>query len=168
MRGFKVCKKYDADEVELPKRSTTHSAGYDFRAIEDLIIPSIWGGVFSNVKAFLSGSEEFSEIKPHKVHTGIKAYYPKDEVLYLFNRSSGPLKKGLIMANSVGVIDPDYYENEENDGELIFCFYNFFPRDTEIKKGEKIGQAIFQKILLADEDEGIKQDRKGGFGSTGQ
>ena len=69
------------------------------------------------------------------------------------------------MANSVGIIDSDYYENPDNDGHFMFAYYNFFDHDVEIKKGDVIGQAIFMKYLITDDDkaEGI---RVGGFGST--
>ena len=90
-----------------------------------------------------------------------------DEVLLLYNRSSNPKKKGLVLANSVGVIDKDYYGNPDNDGHFMFAFYNIKDEDVEIKKGECIGQAIFQKFLLTDNDnaDGI---RMSGFGSTGR
>ena len=88
-----------------------------------------------------------------------------DEMLCLYNRSSNPKKKGLILANSVGIVDKDYYGNPDNDGHIMFAFYNIKDTDTEIKKGDAIGQAIFEKYLVADEDqaEGMRQ---GGFGST--
>ena len=90
-----------------------------------------------------------------------------DEVLILANRSSNPGKKGLILANSIGVIDKDYYENPDNDGHIMFAFYNIKDEDIEIKKGECIGQAIFQKYLIADNDS-AEGERTGGFGSTNQ
>ena len=71
------------------------------------------------------------------------------------------------MANSVGIIDSDYYENEDNDGHFMFAYYNFFDHDVEIKKGDCIGQAIFMKYLIVDNDEATGV-RKGGFGSTGK
>ena len=88
-----------------------------------------------------------------------------NEYLMLANRSSNPKKKGLILANSVGIIDKDYYGNEDNDGHIMFAFYNIKEEDIEIKKGEAIGQAIFMPFLVADNDnaQGV---RKGGFGST--
>ena len=88
-----------------------------------------------------------------------------DEVLILANRSSNPGKKGLILANSIGVIDKDYYGNPDNDGHIMFAFYNIKDEDIEIKKGDCIGQAIFQKYLVADDDN-AEGERTGGFGST--
>ena len=69
------------------------------------------------------------------------------------------------MANSVGVIDKDYYENPDNDGHIMFAFYNIKEEDIIIKKGEAIGQAIFQKYLITDDDV-AEGKRMGGFGST--
>ena len=96
--------------------------------------------------------------------TGLKAYCEDDEFFLLANRSSGP-KKGFVMANSVGIVDADYYNNETNDGHFYFQYYNFLDHDLEVKKGDVIGQVIFMKYLIVDDDaaEGI---RIGGFGST--
>ena len=69
------------------------------------------------------------------------------------------------MANSVGIIDSDYYGNPDNDGAFMYAFYNFFDHDLEIKKGDVIGQAIFQKFYIADGDS-AEGERMGGFGST--
>ena len=89
---------------------------------------------------------------PTLVKTGLKAYMQDDEMLLLYNRSSNPKKKGLILANSVGVVDKDYYGNVDNDGHIMFAFYNIKDEDVEIKKGDAIGQAIFQKYLITDDD----------------
>ena len=69
------------------------------------------------------------------------------------------------MANSVGIIDSDYYGNVDNDGHFMFAYYNFFNHDVEIKKGDVIGQAIFMKYLITDNDN-AEGERVGGFGST--
>ena len=147
-RGFEIAKGFENSNINLPVSSTKNSAGYDVEAAEDCIIP-----------AFKPGQ------KPTLVKTGIKAYMESDEVLILANRSSNPGKKGLILANSIGVVDSDYYENPDNDGHIMYAFFNFKAEDVEIKKGERIGQAIFQKYLVTDND--IAQgERTGGFGST--
>lgn len=83
----------------------------------------------------------------------------------LANRSSNPIKRGLVMANSIGVIDSDYYGNPDNDGHFMFAYYNFFNEDVVIKKGDVIGQVIFQKYLVTDDDNATGM-RTGGFGST--
>ena len=147
-RGFEIAKGFEDKKINLPIRKTKYSAGYDVEAAEDTVIPSFKKGM-----------------APTLVKTGIKAYMQDDEMLLLYNRSSNPKKKGLILSNSVGVVDKDYYGNEDNDGHIMFAFYNIKEEDTVIKKGECIGQAIFQKYFLTDDDvaEGI---RNGGFGST--
>ena len=153
-RGFEICSKYKNSSINLPIRKTKHSVGYDLESAEEITISSIY-------KLWLTGKE----VKPKLVKTGIKSYFNEDEVLILASKSSNPIKKGLVMANSIGIIESDYYNNESNEGELMLAFYNFFPFDITIKKGDAIGQAYFQKFLIADEDNasGI---RKGGFGST--
>lgn len=148
IRGFEVAKGFEDKDINLPVRKTKMAAGYDVEAAEDVVIP-----------AFKAGQ------KPVLIKTGIKAYFPEDEVLYLVNRSSNPKKNGLVLANSIGVVDADYYNNVDNDGHIMFAFYNMLETDTVIKKGDRIGQAIFQKILLADNDN-AEGERKGGFGST--
>ena len=147
-RGFEVAKGFENEGINIPVRKTKFSAGYDIEAAEDCVIP-----------AFEKGQ------KPTLVKTGLKAYMEDDEVLMLYNRSSNPGKKGLILANSVGVIDKDYYGNPDNDGHIMFAFYNVKSEPTEIKKGDAIGQAIFQKYLITDDDT-AEGARVGGFGST--
>lgn len=147
-RGFEVAKGFENMGINLPVRKTKYSAGYDIEAAEDCVIPSFKKGA-----------------KPTLVKTGLKAYMEDDEVMLLYNRSSNPGKKGLAMANSVGVIDKDYYGNPDNDGHFMFAFYNLKEEDIEIKKGDAIGQAIFQKYLVTDDDI-TYGERIGGFGST--
>ena len=148
IRGFEIAKGFEDKEINLPIRKTKYSAGYDMEAAEDVTIPSFKKGM-----------------APTLVKTGIKAYMQDDEVLMLYNRSSNPKKKGLILANSVGVIDKDYYGNPDNDGHIMFAFYNIKDEDVEIKKGDCIGQAIFMPFLVADGDV-AEGTRMGGFGST--
>lgn len=148
IRGFEIAKGFENKDINLPERKTKYSAGYDIEAAENIVIPSFKKGM-----------------NPTLVKTGIKAYMGDNEYLMLANRSSNPKKKGLILANSVGIIDKDYYGNEDNDGHIMFAFYNIKEEDIEIKKGEAIGQAIFMPFLVADNDnaQGV---RTGGFGST--
>ncbi len=164
-RGFEVCKGYEDKDITLPIRKTKNSVGYDIEAAEDTIIPSMWKTIFENVKKFISGNHEYEPIKPTLVKTGVKAYFQEDEALFLANRSSNPAKKGLILANSIGVIECDYYGNPDNDGHIMFAFYNFKDEDITIKKGDAIGQAIFRKYLVTDDDIATGE-RVGGFGST--
>jgi len=146
VRGFEICKGFEDKDINLPVRKTKFSAGYDIECAEDTIVPAK-----SSVPTFIP--------------TGIKAYMGDDEVLYLYNRSSNPKKKGLVLANSVGVIDKDYYGNPDNDGHIMFAFYNVKDEDITIKKGEAIGQGVFMKYLITDNDK-ASGNRMGGFGST--
>ena len=148
IRGFEIAAGWENKDISLPIRKTKHAAGYDFECAEDTIIPKFKNGVL-----------------PTLIPTGIKAYMEDDEVLYLYNRSSNPKKKGLVLANSVGVIDKDYYENPDNDGHIMFAFYNMKDEDIIIKKGEAIGQGVFSKYLIIDDDNALGE-RLGGFGST--
>lgn len=147
-RGFEIAKGFEDKNINIPVRKTKYSAGYDIEAAEDTIIPSFKKGV-----------------APTLIKTGLKAYMKEDEYLMLCNRSSNPKKKGLVMANSVGIIDKDYYGNPDNDGHFMFSFFNIKDEDVVIKKGEAIGQAIFQKYLTIDNDQ-AEGERIGGFGST--
>ena len=133
----------------MPVRKTAHSAGYDIEAAEDIVIPKYYPG-----------------IPPTLVPTGLKAYCQDDECVLLLNRSSGP-KKGFLLANSVGLMDSDYYGNESNDGHFYFAYFNCSDHDIFVKKGDTIGQAVFIKYLLCDRDKSIGK-RIGGFGSTNE
>lgn len=148
VRGFEIAKGFENKDITLPIRKTKYSAGYDVQAAEDCIIP-----------AYKRGD------KPTLVKTGVKAYMADNEMLLLYNRSSNPGKKGLVLANGVGVVDKDYYGNPDNDGHIMFAFFNMKEEDIEIKKGDAIGQAIFQKFYVTDDDV-AEGERVGGFGST--
>lgn len=171
--GFTVVENYKHVKAypyaQLPEYQTKHAAGADFFCAEDVVVPSIWKQLFHVMKA-MALSENGIEIKPTLVHTGVKANMEPDEYLEIVNRSSGPKKMGLILANGVGVIDADYYSNKENDGEIGFLFYNIGFKDKTIKVGDRIGQGIFHKFLRPyDESKGLRiKDvvRSGGFGST--
>ena len=112
-RGFEVCKNYEDKDISLPIRKTKNAVGYDIEAAEDTVIPSIWKTVFSNMGKFLKGDKEYETFKPTLVKTGIKSYFNEDEGLFLANRSSHPGKKGLILANSIGVIDSESEEEKK-------------------------------------------------------
>lgn len=150
VRGFEIAKGFEDKGINMPVRKTKYSAGYDIEAAEDIIIPSFKKGM-----------------NPTLVKTGLKAYMQEDEYLKLCNRSSNPKKRGLILANSIGVVDADYYGNPDNDGHIMFAFFNIKEEETVIKKGDCIGQAIFEKYLVADGDN-AEGERIGGFGSTNQ
>lgn len=144
-RGFEVVAKYKDLGIELPKRKTSGSAGYDFESAVTI------------------------EIEPKKiafVSTGIKAFMPENEVLQMYPRSSLSFKKKLIKANGVGIIDSDYYNNPDNEGEIMLILYNFGDDLVIINKGERIAQGIFMQYLTIDDSETTVK-RLGGFGSTG-
>lgn len=133
------------DTELLPKRETAHAAGYD-----------------------LSVAEETS-IAPGEivlVPTGVKAYMQDGEVLYLYDRSSNPRKKGLVLINSVGVIDGDYYNNPANEGHIFAQMKNITDQTVTLAVGERIVQGVFMPFLIADGDQ-ASGERTGGFGSTG-
>lgn len=173
MRKFAVCKGYENKEVNLPKRGTAHSAGYDFEAAEDTCIPTVWSTAllfFKKLDFFQSLKDREHKITIPKIEgtlikTGVKAYFEKDEKLNLYARSSIFNKFGLILANGVGVVESDYADNIGNDGNIMFNYINFGVKPIIIKKGEKIGQGVFSKFLITDDDE-AEGVRIGGFGST--
>ena len=152
-RGFEIVKGYEDKGINLPTRKTAHSAGYDVEAAEDVVIPMYKPG-----------------IKPTLIPTGLKGYCMDDECFLLLNRSSGP-KKGFLMANSVGLIDSDYYGNPTNKGEIIIALRNTSKDKVILKPGERVIQGIFVPYFLTDEDESELEtakykERQGGIGST--
>lgn len=145
IRGFELVKGETNLDL-LPKRSTQHSAGYDFVAAETITIDS-------------------GAIK--LVPTNVKAYMQEGEVLYLYDRFSNPRKRGIVLSNSVGVIDKDYYGNPDNDGNIHAQFTNITNDVVTIEKGTAMMQGVFMPFLLADDDN-ASGVRVGGFGSTDQ
>lgn len=144
-RGFEVITAYGDKGIHIPARKTASSAGYDLEAAETVVL------------------------QPHAVTvvpTGLKAYMKEDEYLSIFIRSSLAFKKGLMLANSTGIVDSDYYNNPDNEGHIMIAYYNTNGAPYTIEKGERIGQGIFMKYLTTDDDaaDGV---RTGGIGSTG-
>lgn len=163
-----------ADQTDLlPARATKFSAGYDFSVARDIVVPSYQkqfkGLNFTDDNplslGFVSGLTKSYKCKPTLVPTGIKAYLPEGTFLQLSVRSSCPLKHWLILANGVGIIDGDYYNNPDNEGHIFFQIINLFPQDIILHKGEKIGQGIIMPYFLAEGDV-TAAARVGGFGST--
>lgn len=149
--GFYLIKKYAGQTDLLPVKTTKYSAGYDLKAACDMLIPAFQPGV-----------------KPVLVPTGVKCKLNRQQVLLCFNRSSNPLKRGLILANGVGVIDADYFDNPKNEGEIAAMLYNFSNHDYTISKGDRIMQGVvvnYQNLVKAKM---LGNDRDGGFGSTGR
>jgi dUTP pyrophosphatase len=145
---FEKVKRLENEEIKLPERSTVNSAGYDFFAIENIVIPAK-----TTVRVF----------------TRLKCKLLPDMFLLLANRSSNPAKKSLVLMNGIGIIDADYYGNPDNDGEMAFDFHNISTVDTIIKKGDKLGQGVIVKFIKTDDDyiANPTATRVGGFGSTG-
>ena len=135
------------DEYKKPIRKTMSSAGYDFMAIEDIVINP-------------------GEIV--KIPTGIKAIFPSDETLFLFVRGSVGYHWNVRMCNQVAIIDSDFYNNIGNEGHMWFALQNEGDKIFIIKKGESFGQGIFIKYFVVDDEEDIENVRIGGFGSTNE
>jgi len=149
MRKFEIVDKnhlkYGVTEVKLPQRSTTNSAGYDLCSPIDI------------------------EIKPNSIETiftNIKACCNNNEFIMICVRSSMG-KKGISLANDVGIIDSDYYNNPSNDGNIGIMLRNNTSESFFIKSGDKIAQAIFMNYLVVDDDIPSNVIRNSGFGSTG-
>lgn len=131
---------------KLPQRGTKASAGYDIYAPYNII---------------LSPNEEIN------IPTGLKAYMQLGEVLMAFPRSGLGFKYYCRLANTVGVIDQDYYNNPKNEGHMFVKIRNEGDKEMLIKQGDGMCQMIFMPFLLADGDSFDNgADREGGFGST--
>ena len=148
MRYFEVvnteCRKNEG-EIKLPTRATEHSSGYDFYSPIDITIQP-------NEKVMI-----FSDVKAHM-------YY--DNALLLIPRSSMG-KHPIMIANTMGLIDSDYYGNPDNDGNIGFRLLNLGTTPYEIKKGDRIGQGIFIKYGTVKDDV-VTTKRTSGFGSSGR
>lgn len=145
-RGFEIVSAYAGQGIHIPSRKTAKSAGYDLEAAETKVLA------------------------PHAVTvvpTGLKAYMSDDEYLSVFIRSSLAFKKGLMLANSTGIVDSDYYNNPDNEGHIMIAYYNTGDTPYTVEKGDRIGQGIFMKYLTVDEDAASGM-RTGGIGSTGK
>lgn len=146
LRGFEKITSFKEVEFPMPERKTKMAAGYDICLPQDVTI------------------------KAHTlqmVPTGVKAYMQDDEFLGVHIRSSMAVKKGLALVNNVGIIDADYYNNEDNEGHIMLGLYNTTDSDVTLAKGERVAQGIFYKYLTADGDS-TEATRSGGFGSTGE
>lgn len=176
MNRFFVVSKYNM--VTLPTRSTAHAAGYDFYVAEDTVIPSIFDipQPVAMADAIIKTTYTLEEVgklyknnsyQPTLVPTGVKCQLDPGYYLELSVRSSTPLKYWLILANGVGIIDGDYFDNRDNEGEIFFQIINLGPCAIRLKKGDRIGQGIIKKYYVQDGDQIGQGDlRIGGFGST--
>jgi len=150
IRGFQVVsdkfRKHPNVEIKLPVRSTKYSAGYDF---------------FSPVSVDIPPQAKMI------IMSDVKACMQENEVLMLFVRSSIGIKKGLTLANGTGIVDFDYFSNEENDGNIGIVLFNNTNHVVSIEAGERVAQGIFMPFLVAYNGN-TDNIRVGGVGSTGK
>jgi len=149
-RGFAICESVGeaarVGAVKIPRRATKLSAGYDY---------------FSPIDFTLNPGEDIN------IKTGLKAYMQPGEVLLCFPRSGLGFKYYCRMANTIGVVDADYYDNPKNEGEIGLELRNEGGKPMTIKAGQAVAQFIFVPFLLADGDSfETGADRAGGFSST--
>jgi dUTP pyrophosphatase len=132
-------------DVPLPAYQTPESAGFDLAASEDTTIAP--GQVAL-------------------VPTGLVVEVPHGYFLGVFARSSTPLKRGLMVANGVGVVDPDY---SGPDDEVKIEVVNFTRAPVHVKRGDRIAQGLFIPVTQARwvEADEIRAASRGGFGATG-
>ncbi len=147
MRRFERVSTFEHLKPKLPQRQTAHSAGYDLASLEEVMI------------------------KPGEIQmipTGIKVKLPNDEALFIYPRSSLGIKKHLMMSNSVGVVDADYYNNDHNEGHIMIPLLNFGVEPVTIAAGERVAQGVFMRFMKTTDDEAANSTRLGGFGSSGK
>ena len=174
MAKFEKVSRFNEIDLPLPVRKTAQSAGYDFVVAEDIIIPpyaEMSEKIWANRPAYVPSLNEAAAIikeakaKVTLVSTGMKCQLDEGTYLELSVRSSCPLKHWLVLGNSVGIIDADYYNNPDNEGEIFFQIINLAPFAIQLKRGDAIGQGII-KPYLTTEDDAATGERTGGFGST--
>jgi deoxyuridine 5''-triphosphate nucleotidohydrolase (dut) len=147
LRGFEIVSIYHKKDIEIPTRKTANSAGYDLAAAEPV------------------------RLEPNEVTiipTGLKAYMLDDEYLGIHIRSGLSIRKKISLVNGQGIIDADYYNNNDNEGHIMVAVLNHSNVSVLVEKGERIAQGIFHKYLKTDQDEPAQAARSGGFGSTGE
>ena len=176
MIKFEKVSRFNDEDVVLPVRKTANSAGYDFVVAEEVVIKPYqvhYNHLNYEVNPYniytldeVATATKQKEAKPTLVSTGVKCALEPDTYLELSVRSSSPLKYWLILANGVGIIDADYYNNPDNEGEIFFQVINFSPFPIRLQKGDIIGQGIIKHYLTTEDDEATGE-RLGGFGSTG-
>ena len=132
------------EDIQLPERGTALSAGYD---------------IFSPFDFHLKPEEDI------KIPTGICSYMLEDEALFAYPRSGQGFKFFVRLANTIGIIDADYYSNPSNDGNIGLALFNQSNEPVELKAGERVAQGIFVPFLVADNGN-TDNVRQGGTGST--
>jgi dUTP pyrophosphatase len=131
--------------IPLPAYGTDESAGFDLAAAADITI----------------GPGQIALVK-----TGLVIEVPTGHFLAIFARSSTPLKRGLVVPNGVGVVDPDY--SGPND-EVMIQVLNFTKADVVVRRGDRLAQGIVLPAprVMWNEVEEIREVTRGGFGATG-
>lgn len=149
MRKFEVVRdehrKHPEVEIKLPVRATKHSVAYDFYSPVSVTIQP-------NEKVFI-----WTDVKVHM-------YY--DNAL-LINVRSSMGKQPIMIANTQGWIESDYADNPDNDGNIGFNLLNLGNTPYEIVAGDRIGQGMFVKYFITNDDD-ARNEREGGYGSTGK
>lgn len=109
-------------------------------------------------------------VKPNEqkmIWTDIKVYMLPNEALFLDVRSSQG-KVRIRLANTIGLIDSTYYNNEDNEGNIGILIENNGDKDYTVKAGDKFCQGMFLKYLTVGHDKPVNQKRLGGWGSSGK
>lgn len=136
----------DYEDIIIPRRSTTYSAGYDFFSTCDI-----------DVKAG----------ETYVIPSGIKVRFDYvSQYLAIFPRSSLGFKYGMKLSNTIPVIDNDYYGNENNEGHILISFSS--DKDFKIKKGDKFCQGVVMLFEVLGGEIPPTKTRTGGIGSTGK
>lgn len=163
MRFFELINE---NEIELmPTRATKESAGYDLHAANDVVIPPL---LFSRDITNLSplsraAIRENNKIAVVMVPTGVTFKGEIGDMLYIQPRSGIATKDLLLIPNSPGLVDNDYYPNE-----IKVALINLSSNAIEIKKGERIAQAVILNYQTVSNEKEVTEERTSGFGSTGK
>ena len=136
------------DGIKLPKRATKYSAGYDFYVSDDTPLPSRGFTVIPTGIRWVCDKEE-----------------DKNKVLQIYPRSGIGFRTGVRLMNTVGIIDADYWEGN-NEGHIMVKLHNLMDSHLYIKDGDAIVQGVITEYHTCDDEEEIVEKRTGGMGST--
>lgn len=132
-------------DIIMPRRATAYSAGYD---------------IFAPINIILHPGESIT------VPTGLKILIPIGYFLMIVPRSGLGFKYQIGLANTVGIIDADYYNNPDNEGHILVKLVNHGDKDCLINAGQAFCQGILMQHYILNDDFTEKETRKGGIGST--
>ena len=132
------------EDIKMPERATTGSAGHDFFTPIGITIPAG---------------------EARDIITGVKCRLDWPHFLMIAPRSSLGIHHGLVLSNTVGIIDADYYNNQSNEGDIHIVLRNTGDTDITLRAGTRIAQGIIMTCYKADEAP-CTADRIGGIGST--